>query len=51
MKDFKATDKKLYSMLKYRSYATWLTWMPWPIKRFFGNVAYKVLAKKLKLGA
>jgi glycosyltransferase involved in cell wall biosynthesis len=51
MKDFKAADKKLYSMLKYRSYATVLTWMPWPMKRFFGNVAYKVLAKKLKLGA
>lgn len=51
MKLWKSKDKKLYHMLKYRSYNSYISWLPWPIKRFLGNIAYKILKSKMKLGA
>jgi glycosyltransferase involved in cell wall biosynthesis len=51
MKEYKKHDKKLHRMLKYSSYITFITWLPWDIKSAIGRFAYRVLAKKLKLGA
>ena len=51
VKHCKEVDPKLNRVLKYRSYVTWVNWLPWCIKSWIGRIAYKVLKKKMKLGA
>lgn len=51
IKHCKKQDYKLNRMLKYRSYTTFISWLPWSIKRVVGLLAYKILAKTMKLGA
>ena len=46
----KATDKKLYKWLRWRSYAVLICWMPWKLRGKAVLWGYNIAKKKLKLG-
>lgn len=49
--DFKASDKKLYGWLRYRTWGNFLLGlMPWKMKGAISTAAYKFLCKHVKLG-
>lgn len=50
-KDFKATDKKLYKKLRYRTWGCLvLNLLPWKLKGAITTASYKFLCKHVKLG-
>ena len=51
LKELEKRDPKLRRYLKYKSYNTIISWLPWGMQSFIGRIAYKILAKKMKLGA
>lgn len=46
----KQNDKKMYSMLRHRSYAVSVNWLPWKLRGALLVFGYNVLCKKVKLG-
>lgn len=48
--DLKKNDKKLYRLLRFRSYNSLVNFLPWRIKGYIMVKGYLYLAKKIKLG-
>lgn len=49
--DIKAHDKKLYRKLRYTNYSFAVAFMPWWMRSKIMMFAYKILCRKVKLGA
>lgn len=49
-RQIKQIDKKLYSKLRYRSYAVSVNFLPWKLRGKIMGIGYNILCKKIKLG-